>query len=85
MPVLPCPRIAGFQLSTEADFLEQSFVLLAGVGVERAGFFPAGRVPKLFDREEFLALETLPQELERGALGGVVGHLKPARISPPDE
>lgn len=45
-----------------SDFLEQSFVLLAEVGVERAGFFPAGRVPKFFDREEFLALETLPQE-----------------------
>ena len=38
------------------------------------GFSHPGRVPKLFDREEFLALETLPQELERGALGGVVGH-----------
>lgn len=50
------------------DRLDQSFVLLPHVRVDRTGFIPSGRMHELIDRERFLRLEVFAEEKERPSL-----------------
>jgi hypothetical protein len=56
------------------NLFEEPLILLCKVSVERTRLLPTGRVPKLVDREKFLRLEVLPQEIECRPLRGVAGH-----------